>query len=227
MRFFWAFVLSVIALDAAAVPIEYSFRSTVDGLSPGVEGLTGVKLGDEITGGFIFDDAAPRTSYEVCSPGCNYDGTVFYPGVGSESTYDATNMMLWAIVGDRVLTSRGTSLTIRDAPQFAYSDDLWKLETSALDSTLGGLPVSAMQIILQEWFRGPLLSSDLQVSNPADWYPISIGHTRFNISLTDGLGVGSNIYSITKTVPEPGTLVLLASGLAGAWLLRRRRVGLR
>lgn len=74
---------------------------------------------------------------------------------------------------------------------------------------------------------GPLTSSELQVPNPAvDWGAPSLGNRELTIAFGDGLHIGTQLMSITKTpthVPEPATLSLLAAGALGAFATRKGR----
>jgi PEP-CTERM motif-containing protein len=58
-------LLGLVALSPAhASLIEYSFTSTVTDLGGNVYQDFGVEVGDTITGGFLFDEAAARTSHQ-------------------------------------------------------------------------------------------------------------------------------------------------------------------
>jgi hypothetical protein len=155
-------LLALVALSPAhASLIEYSFTSTVSRLGGTVHEDFGVEVGDTITGGFLFDDAAARTSYkEDLIVGSNGWAT----GVVSTSIYDM--------------------------------------------------------------FVGPLTSSELQVSDASEWGYGGVLDRWFGVSFADGSSIYGTLDSITRTprsVPEPGTLSLLAAGALGALAARRRR----
>src|SRR5712671_6359529 len=102
-------LLGLLALSPAdATLIEYSFSGSLFGpVAPYYLSTTheafGVEEGDRITGGFLFDDAAPRTSYTELADG------------SSTSTYDMSDLRFWIGVGDYVLRATGSQLTISDA----------------------------------------------------------------------------------------------------------------
>ena len=217
-------LLGLVALSPAhASLIEYSFTSTVTNLGGNVHQDFGVEVGDTITGGFLFDDSAARTSFnEDLIVG--HDG--WATGVATTSIYDMGNVLLWAMVGDQRLTSTGDSLLITDAPTQVYSADVWRLQASGSGQDVNGYLVDSMEFCLRKWFTGPLTSSELQVSDASEWGYRSVLDTWFGISFANGPSIYGTLDSITKapgSVPEPGTLSLLAVGALGALAARRRR----
>ena len=213
-------LLTVLALSPAhAALIEYSFESRVLSRSPEAGDAFGVEIDSTITGGFLFDDAAPRISYVETPVG----GCCFPPGIATASTYDMSNLLLWVNLGDYVLTASGDQLAIVDGSTHPTLDDRWRLGAHGDGHAVNGFTVASMGIELRH-ANGPLTSSALQVTNAADWgFPFP-GNRSFSIGFTDGAFVSSSLLSITPTsVPEPGTLSLLAVGLLGTLAARRRR----
>jgi len=189
----------------------------------------GVQFGDTITGGFLFDDAAPRTSYsELTVLDCCGS-----PAIVTTSTYDMSNLSLWATIGNYVLGATGGNLTIRDAPYDPTRTDRWSLGMSGDGRGLdNGYAVTSMAMWLQQvalggpGLSGPLASSELQVPNPVDWGSPSLGNRELTIAFGDGLHIGTQLMSITKTpthVPEPATLSLLGAGALWVLATRKRR----
>src|SRR5262245_44178989 len=215
-------LLGLVALSPAhASLIEYAFTSTITDLSGNVHEDFGVEVGDTITGGFLFDDAASRTSYtEDLVVG--YDG--WATGVVSTSIYDMSNTALWAMDGRHRLTATGDDLWISDAPPQVYHPDLWRLQSTGSAQPVNGYVVEWIQFCLSEWFMGPLTSSALQVSDASAWGYGGELNRWFGVSFGDGSSIDGRLDSITPTsVPEPGTLSLLAAGALSAFAVRRRR----
>ena len=217
---------------AHAALIEYSFEAEIwrDSSTEVAVQAFGVQFGDTITGGFLFDDAAPRTSYsELTVLDCCGS-----PAIVTTSTYDVSNLSMWVTIGDYVLNATGNNLTIRDAPYDPTRTDRWSLAMSGDGRELdNGYAVRSMAIWLQQVAlggperSGPLTSSELQVPNPeVDWGSPSLGNRELTIAFGDGLHIGTQLMSIAKTpthVPEPATLSLLAVGALGAFATRKRR----
>ena len=217
-------ILGLVALSPAhASLIEYSFTSTVSNLGGNVHQDFGVEVGDTITGGFLFDDTAARTSFkEDLIVGNNGWAT----GTVSTSIYNMGNVLLWAMVGDQRLATTGNDLLITDAATHVNSADVWRLHASGSGEQVNGYVVDWMEFCLREWFIGPLTSSELQVSDAAEWGYGGVLDRWFGLSFADGSSIYGTLDSITRTpgsVPEPGTLSLLAAGALGAFAARRRR----
>ena len=225
MRRLLCCVLLLVSATANASLVPYEFTAQVDGINPATASLLPVGLGDVITGGFLFDDAAPRTSFSQCAD-CNYDGSLFISGVRTNATYDESNFALWARLGSYLIAASGTTLTIQDVPTGTYAPDQWHLPLVAFGQDAGnGLRTDSIQIIMNDWFRGPLTSGDLQVFDPVDWHNGPFNDQRLNFSFAgpDGpVGFGSHLVSVTS-VPEPGTLFLLSTGLIALGVRRRKR----
>ena len=215
-------VVALLAISPArATLIEYSFSATLNPApfppyySTTTHEAFGVAEGQHvITGGFLFDDAAPRISYTE------------YMGSGSTSTYDMSDLQFWVAVGDHVLTATGSQLTISDAPPqpSPYATDRWILSMLGDGDEVNGYTVASMRIDLLQYGSRPLTSSELQVANTVDWgsccYPLV--PYPFTISFTDGSGFTARP-GVSISVPEPGMLSLLAAGVLGALVARRRR----
>src|SRR5262245_34405049 len=125
MRLALACLLSIVASNASAAPIPYSFAAEIDGFSnPVVSQQLGVGIGDMISGSLYFDDTAPQTSFSSCID-CGRDGTLVIPGVVSDATYDVARLGLSVAVGNATLDATGTTLRIHDEPTGTVTGDLW------------------------------------------------------------------------------------------------------
>lgn len=220
-------LLAVLAVTPArAALIEYSFTAELD---PSRSSST---LYDEfglvpfsrsfITGGFLFDDAAPMTSHR------DYQ---INGASGSSSTYDMSNLRLWVDVGDYVLAATGSALGIFDDPNSVSCrcgpnvKDEWILSTRGDGDDVNGHTVTSITLDLLQFTGNPLTSSELQVADAAHWNNY-IDNRSFRLLFTDGYGFAGWLTSIaptTTSVPEPATLSLLAVGAFGALATRRRR----
>ena len=212
---------------AHATLIEYAFTARVDG-KVSIATLRDFGLnpnGDSVTGGFLFDDAAPMTSHEEHQ---FYD----YPVWSSSSTYDMSNLRLWVNVGDYVLTATGGAVSIRDDPAFGpwctcgpdTFHDRWSLSARGDGNEVNGYIVNSISMSLLENVGRALTSSELQVADPAHWSN-DVDNRSFSIGLGGG-GMNGYLTSVTlatTSVPEPATLSLLAAGVFGAMATRRRR----
>jgi hypothetical protein len=218
-----ALLTALAILPAHATLIEYSFSASLTGAdSPGFSSLAslrayeafGVEAGDSITGGFLFNDEAPRTAYEA------------FPRE-SRSTYDMSDLQLWVAIGDYVLRSTGSGLEIRDSAPDSFNSplpkDRWTLSLAGNGDEVNGYTVASMAIDLLQFGSRPLTSSELLIPNPAEWSQCCFPEVPypFTIRFADGGGFGARQLSIAS-VPEPATLSLLAMGVVGVLAARRR-----
>lgn len=216
----FALLIALLAYPAHATLLEYSFSATLyhPNYAPRLANEAfGAEVGDRITGGFLFDDAAPRTSYTA------------WPDGESTSTYDMSDLWFWVTVGDHVLGATGSELTIRDdppptVPNDPYGTDRWTLSMLGDGNAVNGYTIDSMMISLMQFGSVPLTSSELQVPNPSEWSQCCYPNVPipFRITFTDGSIIAANRLSISS-VPEPATLSLLAAGVLGALATRRRK----
>ena len=104
---------------------------------------------------------------------------------------------------DAAVSATGDELWMGGAAPNVYSADAWRLDMRGDFNAVSGYIVNGMHVLLQEWFCGPLLNAEFQVSDAALW------------------GYGGSIKP--KSVPEPASLSLLAMGAFGALAARRRK----
>jgi len=206
----FALIAALAVFPVHAGLIEYSFTSQVDTAyghtPPGAFG--GLNGGDIVTGGFLFDDAAPRI-------------TTYPSGPGTTSRYDVSNLLLWVILGGQTFTATGDELYIQDR-LYPWEDDRWYLTTNPDGHEVNGYTVQSMSMSLYAW--SPFTNSELQVPDMTGWGDATTVFRQFAISFTDNSRVVSYVTSITPTsVPEPGTLSLLAAGVLGVLAARGRR----
>jgi len=121
---------------------------------------------------------------------------------------DMSGPQLWA---DHMVSADGDELFIGDAPNLFYSPVSWQPATTGDGNAINSYVVDGIQVFLQEWFCGPLRSSELYVSDGA-W-----GYEGFEGSFNNGHT------SSPTSVPEPASLSLLAAGALGAFAARRRK----
>ena len=222
-------LLAVLAVTPAhAALIEYSFTAFVNGNSsnemrfPAPLEAFGLERQPWVTGGFLFDDAAPRTSYseQLITSGLSPQ----LPYLRTTSTYDMSNLRFWVNVGDHVLSATGTSLSIQDFESGVPIFDKWELNMLGDGQEVNGYTVSGMSIRLWDGAGRPLTSSELQVPDPHGWGGFNFVYP-FSIRFTNGFGFGFQDLSFAPvtSVPEPATLSLLGVGALGAIVTRRRR----
>lgn len=215
-----------LAAPAHAALLRYEFTSQVDGVSDEVASLLGIGEGSIIRGGLLLDTEAPLTDLQCDLNDC---GTSRY----ARATYDASNMLIWAMVGNRVLSGVGTNLLIQDAlPQLpGWTDPMesWGLGATAFPTRIGELTATYMRLFLQHFDHQAFDGYGLVGPNLSDWNVLMMANARFNIEFSDQelgrLVLGSQLLSIgpVESVPEPETLALMATGLAAILLTRRRR----
>ena len=217
-------LLAVLAVAPAhATLIEYSFTAELTGARSvpfSVLGEFGLPVygPSYVTGGLLFDDAAPRTSYE--------EGHL---AGASSSTYEMSNLRLWVNVGDYVLTATGGALSIHDDPAALCGPncrkDTWDLGARGDGDEVNGHTVTGIGIHLEQYGGDALTSSELQVPDMAEWDHPFIDGSYFRIGLGNATLGGwlRSIAPTTTSVPEPATLSLLGVGALGALATRRRR----
>jgi hypothetical protein len=120
--------------------------------------------------------------------------------------------------------------------RLSFLNPIIALSLDLLDFRNDGGSVIGDSIVLTAWandnFTSSVWSTSITITGgmpDASWHHVStlagIGEFRsFTIDVSGGGDVGTGIDNIEfSTVPEPGTLLLLGSGIAGLRTLRRRR----
>ena len=166
---------------------------------------------------------------------------------GNDGTFSATiaadgvQTFEYAVLGDGFLisssvgpTGSGDTLTLTfSEPIFALGFDIGSLDQGNGESVVFGLvptltPLSSTDV---DWFvGGPAVLDGMRVT----WSPGSASTGRVSFAGLPGITsftfaeewLNHAIYydNFTATIPEPTTALLLASGLAGLALRRRRRL---
>lgn len=194
---------------ASADPITWEFTGAINE----IDGSPGVSIDDMFRVLVSFDTDAALVRAQT--------GGRFDPGTRYE--YDASGVsMLVSLPGqaDQLFTPLGEGLDLlwlrdnsgdRSCCEFAEVDGL---TFGLLDADGRGLSIILRGSILDIFNNGDL---------PTDPDPrlLDLEIAVFQLSLADGYAIG-DISSIRR-VPEPGTVVLLAIGLVGMRLARRRR----
>ena len=221
----WLFLgclFCVAPFNASAALLRFNFTSEIDGISSEVANRLGVAVGDTITGGFLFDDQAPQTSFEHCDACLLVDNDRDEWSYRTSATYDLSQAILFGQVGGYSFGATGGDVLITDVDTLVWGADVWRWDPTAIRSEMNGLTVESMSFVFEQMFGAPLTSAALQVPDPGRWFGYG-SDERFLLRLGDGLGIGSHVTSITKTVPEPATLLLLTSAIVGAAFTPRRR----
>jgi len=109
------------------------------------------------------------------------------------------------------------------AAEFLFGDawpatpSLWRLQTRGADQKATASLARWVEFCLSERFDGPLTSSRVLGPGASEWR-----HGALDRWLGTSFPGGTRAETNTS-VPEPATLVLLGTGVLGAWATRRRR----
>jgi hypothetical protein len=110
------------------------------------------------------------------------------------------------------------------AAQFLFGDAapgvpaLWRLQRGRADQKADGYLARWVEFSLSERFSDPLTHAGLPGRDASAWR-----HGALDRWLATSFPGGSRADTGTTSVPEPATLVLLGTGVLGAWATRRRR----
>lgn len=204
------FLLTHIPSSAKAELIRFDFDGTFE-----VSFFAGpvVPNGSAFSGFFQFDNQLMGTDHVIS-------------GGGLRTTYLPVEIQL-TVASQTISTSDG-QLIIQNASTF-FNDNIL-LQSSALSGTLNGHNIKYMQLYLDGWlttFDSTALPTDINMSDyqGGDITILSdiVGGTLSNQSRnSDTWGLGEFNVQKHVSVPEPSTMFLLGSGLAGIVVLRRK-----
>ncbi len=182
---------------------------TVNGMGPGIT------LGVDLTG-TIFPGV-----YTVPAGATNLSGALVLDGGGS-------NDALWIFLfPSTLITSTTSSVTVINVGDAAQVGVYWSVGSAA---TLNGLTFAG-NVLAQELISsdgnlnidcGRLLSSEKQVTLNQDHISTGCGGLPSS-GFAQGVVIAGPGVPSGNALPEPGTLLLLASGLAGVCVSRKKR----
>jgi PEP-CTERM motif len=200
--------------NASADPITVNFDVTVRFARGALEDIFGVPIaaGDVIRGSFVYDPSTP-------------DGNVtpdfgFYRGAGEALRLDTGTGLTLPIESYQVFDNANCFPDVCDAflgvantltfPGFEFIQAVADFRTAAGNHDGDGLPQS-LEELATVWAPGTFILDARALNAPPD----DLTH-RFSGTL--------RLRETPEPVPEPGTLMLIATGAAGL-IARRRRPG--